>query len=103
MDSETGKEMTLIKAQKIIAASDDFYVGGAVPEIAIALVKIITAIKVDGYQLIKLDKLLDGINKKAIEGISMDADKADIYMACLEDLAALIKDCLNDRGKNDSK
>ena len=96
MDFEAGKEITLLQAQKIVSESDDFYIGGPAPEVAIAIVKILIAMKTDGFQLIRLEKLMKGIEKKAYEGIKMDADKADIYMSCLEDLTALVKECLEE-------
>lgn len=94
MDIEAGKEISLIEAQKIIKNCSEIFVGTTTPDGTKAVKDVICAIQLHGYHLIKLEKLMDGINKKAIEGISMDADKADIYMSCLEELTALIKDCL---------
>lgn len=96
MDFEAGKEITLLQAQKIVQESEDFYIGGPDFDVSVAIVKILIAMKTDGFQLIKLEKLMQGIEKKAYEGIKMDADKADIYMSCLEDLTALVKECLEE-------
>lgn len=96
MDFEAGKEITLLQAQKIVHESDGILIGGPVPEVTIAIAKILIAMQKDGFQLIKLEKLMQGIEKKAYEGIKMDADKADIYMSCLEDLTALVKECLEE-------
>lgn len=97
MDFEAGKEITLKQAQKIVNESEDFYVGGPAPEVAVAIVKILIAMKTDGFQLIRLEKLLEGINKRAVQTITMkDEATAAAYLNCLEDITALVKECLEE-------
>lgn len=106
MDFDAGKEiisMTFKEAQERIIKYDDYSVGSDKPEIARAMVRIVFAIRQQGFRLIKLQKLLDGINELALNSIFIqDKSKADIYIKCLEDVSALIKACLEE-GVNDDK
>lgn len=106
MDFDTGKEiinMPLSEAQGRLFRNDDFNIGSNDPEIAKAVIRIVLAIKHQGFKLIKLQKLLDGINELALNSIFIqDKSKADIYIKCLEDVTALIKTCLEE-GVNDDK
>lgn len=106
MDFDAGKEiisMTLKEAQERMNKYDDYSVGSDNHEVAKAMVRIVFAIRQQGFRLIKLPKLLDGINELALNSIFIqDKSKADIYIKCLEDVTALIKACLEE-GVNDDK
>lgn len=93
MDSETGKGLTLKEAQYVLTHKK-FAVVCNHPEATQAIICLINAMRCEGYELIKLDKLINEIEKVAQKGIRLKEDEANIYMACLEDVTAIIKNCL---------
>lgn len=104
MDFDARKEiekMTLKEAQELIVNNERLLIGASDPKITIALGKITKAIKND-WQLIRLSKLTEGLEDLARQGLLIINDnKADGWMASLEQVAALIKDCLKEGANND--
>lgn len=104
MDFDAGKEIekiTLLEAQKQIVENKHFMFGASDPKMTIALYKIVQGLK-DDWQLIRLSKLTEGLENLARQGLLIiDENKADGYMQSLEDIAALIKDCLKEGVNND--
>ena len=93
MDIEKRKELNLQDAENVIRHSD-FYVACNNVEVAAALSKVITAMKAENYQLIRLDLMLEKIDEVAKRSLKLGDDAAAVYIACLEDVANIIKDCL---------
>ena len=93
MDHEESKPLELAEAQRCLA-HEKFNILCDHPEATKAIISIIIAMRQEGYQLIKLEKLLGKINEKAIDYLKMDDAEAEIYMSFLEDFTAIIKDCL---------
>lgn len=100
MDSKAGREITLKEAQYVLTHKK-FTVVCNHPEATKAIICLINALRCDGYQLIKLDKLINEIEEVAQKGIRLKQDEASIYMACLEDVTEIIKNCL--QGGEDGK
>ena len=104
MDFDAGKEiekMTLQDAQELICSKERILVGTSDPRGTLAIGKIAKDIKND-WQLIRLSKLTEGLENLARQGLLIiDENKADGYMQSLEDIAALIKDCLKEGVNND--
>ena len=104
MDFDARKEiekMTLKEAQELIVNNEQLLIGASDPKITIALGKIAKAIKND-WQLIRLSKLTEGLEDLARQGLLIiDDNKADGWMAALEQIAALIKDCIKEGVNND--
>ena len=104
MDFDAGKEiekMTLQDAQELIHSKERILVATSDPRVTIAIGKIAKAIN-NGWQLIRLTKLTEGLENLARQGLLIiDENKADGYMQSLEDIAALIKDCLKEGVNND--
>lgn len=93
MDIEKRKELTLQEAECFIK-QNDFCVSCDSAVIAVALTKVITAMKAENYQLIRLDLMLEKIDEVAKRSLKLGDDAAAVYIACLEDVANIIKDCL---------
>lgn len=104
MDFDARKEiekMTLKEAQELIVNNERVLIGSPDPKITIAFGKITRAIKND-WQLIRLSKLTEGLEDLARQGLLIiDDNKADGWMASLEQVAALLKDCLKEGANND--
>lgn len=104
MDFDARKEiekMTLKEAQELIVNNTQIMIGSSDPKITIALGKIARAMKND-WQLIRLSKLTEGLEDLARQGLLIiDDNKADGWMAALEQIAALIKDCIKEGVNND--
>lgn len=104
MDFDARKEiekMTLKEAQELIVKNTPIMIGSSNPKITIALGKIAQAMKND-WQLIRLSKLTEGLEDLARQGLLIiDDNKADGWMASLEQVAALLKDCLKEGANND--
>lgn len=105
MDFDARKEiekMTLKEAQELIVNNTQIMIGSSDPKITIALGKIARAMKND-WQLIRLSKLTEGLEDLARQGLLIiDDNKADGWMAALEQIAALIKDCIKEGVNNDN-
>lgn len=105
MDFDARKEiekMTLKEAQELIVNNAQIMIGSSDPKITIALGKIARAMKND-WQLIRLSKLTEGLEDLARQGLLIiDDNKADGWMAALEQIAALIKDCIKEGVNNDN-
>lgn len=93
MDSEKREQLTLQEAENFIK-QNDFQVACNSAVIAAALTKVITAMKAENYQLIRLDLMLEKIDEVAKRSLKLGDDAAAVYIACLEDVANIIKDCL---------
>ena len=104
MDFDARKEiekMTLKEAQELIVNNTQIMIGSSDPKITIALGKIARAMKND-WQLIRLSKLTEGLEDLARQGLLIiDDNKADGWMAALEQIAVLIKDCIKEGVNND--
>lgn len=93
MDYKKPESISLTEAQRCLA-NERYKVFCDHPEATKAIACVIIAMRNEGYQLIKLDKLLAKINEKAIDYLKMEKTEAEIYMDFLEDFTAIIKDCL---------
>ncbi len=104
MDFDARKEiekMTLKEAQELIINNPQIMIGSSDFKTTIAMGKITRAMKND-WQLIRLSKLTEGLENLARQGLLIiDENKADGYMQSLEDIAALIKDCVKEGVNND--
>lgn len=93
MDNQESRPLDLAEAQRCLA-HEQYKIICDHPEATKAIISVIIAMRHEGYQLIKLEKLLDKINEKALDYLKLDKTEAEIYMDFLEDFTAIIKDCL---------
>lgn len=92
MDNEERKELSLQEAENLLK-HEDYQIGCNNMAVVGALVKVIDAMRNENYQLIKLNLLIEKIDEIAKKSLTLGDDGA-VYIACLEDVTAIIKDCL---------
>ena len=92
MDNSKREEMSVIDAQNTLINARNAGILCNDGQLAEAILRVIIAMKKEDYKLIKLPKLLDKINEMAMQHVG-DSD-AEIYLKCLEELAAMIESCL---------
>lgn len=105
MDIDPRKEMskmTLREAQELVQNNTEhFMVCSMDLKKAYAVQHIVHAV-MDGWQLIRITDLTEGLEDIARQGLMIkDDNKADGWMAALEQVAALIKDCIKEGVNND--
>lgn len=105
MDFDARKElskMTLREAQELVQNNTEHFMVCSMDIKKAYAVQHIAHAVMDGWQLIRLSKLTEGLENLARQGLLIiDENKADGYMQSLEDIAALIKDCLKEGVNND--
>lgn len=98
---EEVNKMTILEAQELVQNEKAIIVGCPDPQVSIAMAKIVRSLK-DGWQLIRITDLTEGLEDIARQGLVIkDDNKADGWMAALEQVAALIKDCVKEGVNND--
>lgn len=98
---EEVNKMTILEAQELVQNEKAIIVGCPDPQVSIAMAKIVRSLK-DGWQLIRITDLTEGLEDIARQGLLIkDDNKADGWMAALEQVAVLIKDCLKEGVNND--
>ncbi len=98
---EEVNKMTILEAQELVQNEKAIIVGCPDPQVSIAMAKIVRSLK-DGWQLIRITALTEGLEDIARQGLLIiDENKADGWMAALEQVAALIKDCVKEGVNND--
>ena len=104
MDFDARKEiekMTILEAQELVQNGNTMFVGCPDPKVTIAMAKIVRSME-EGWQLVRVSDLTEGLEDLARHGVVIkDDNKADGWMAALEQVAALIKDCVKERVNND--
>lgn len=98
---EEVNKMTILEAQELVQNEKSIIVGCPDPQTSIAMAKIVKSLKA-GWQLIRITDLTEGLEDIARQGLVIkDDNKADGWMGALEQVAALIKDCVKDGVNND--
>ena len=98
---EEVNKMTILEAQELVQNEKAIIVGCPDPQVSIAMAKIVRSLKA-GWQLVRVSDLTEGLEDLARQGLLIiDDNKADGWMAALEQIAALIKDCLKEGVNND--
>lgn len=98
---EEVNKMTILEAQELVQNEKAIIVGCPDPQVSIAMAKIVRSLKT-GWQLIRITDLTEGLEDIARQGLVIkDDNKADGWMAALEQVAALIKDCVKEGVNND--
>lgn len=92
MDDKTRKELK--EAQKIIK-DGGFNLVCSNPEATLAVMRVLNAMKKDGYQLLRTVKLLDGMNELAVKAAHEKCEvEAAAYLKAIYDTIEIINDCL---------
>lgn len=92
MDDQARKELK--EAQKIIK-NGGFNLVCSDPEATLAVIRVINAMKKDGYQLLRAAKLLDGMNELAVKATHEKCEvEAVAYLKAIYDVIEIIDDCL---------
>lgn len=86
------ERMNIVDAQKLLAEETKAKFGCNNIGVGIALASVLIAIKKENYRLINLEKLIMSINDMAVRHAGHT--DSEVYLKCLEDIAALIEDCL---------
>ena len=86
------ERMNIVDAQKLLAEEINATLRCDNIGVGLALSSVLIAIKKENYRLINLEKLLMSINDMAVRHAGHS--ESEIYLKCLEDITALIEDCL---------
>lgn len=86
------ERMSIVDAQKVLSEEAEALIKCNNLRVGIALLSVLIAIKKENYRLINLKKLLMSINAMAVRHAGHS--DSEIYLKCLEDITALIEDCL---------
>ena len=86
------ERMNIVDAQKLLSEEINAVIRCNNLRAGQALLSVLIALRKENYRLINLEKLLMSINDMAVRHAGHS--ESEICLKCLEDITALIEDCL---------